>query len=478
MAVLSDTISFLGQHIVSIALAAIVIHLIRNYFTPGVYSIPGPFVAKLSNIWRFIDVAKGRPDVTLYKLHQKHGDYVRLGPNVVSVRNTDVLKTIYGINKGYQKTSFYRVQQQLAKGKPTPTLFTTLDEDFHAAIKRPVSSAYSMSTLTEFEPFVDSTIRSLFARFDEFVERGEVCDIATWLQYYAFDVIGELTFSKPLGFIEKGRDVGGIIMALEKVLDYSAMIGQMPWLDYLFIKNPLRQFLQGGSTGAVARFARERLNERLHQPKARQETAKEEFPDTVDDTQVFSYTVSNMNAGSDTTAIALRAILYYTLKHPRVLKELQQELNEAFESGRISNPVSWKQSQGLPTVPDGLQLPNGPYLPPGTIVGANPWIIHRHSVFGEDVDSFIPERWLRGENETEAEFNTRKQNMVRATFTFGAGPRTCIGKYISLLEMYKLIPSLFLTYQVELKDPKADWEVVNAWFVRQKKMDVRLTRAH
>ena len=183
MAVLSDTISFLGQHIVSIALTTIVIHLIRNYFTPGAYSIPGPFLAKLSNIWRFIDVARGRPDATLYKLHQKHGDYVRLGPNVVSVRNTDVLKTIYGINKGYQKTGFYRVQQQLAKGKPTPTLFTTLDEDFHAAIKRPVSSVYSMSTLTEFEPFVDSTIRSLFARFDEFAEREDVCDIATWLQY-------------------------------------------------------------------------------------------------------------------------------------------------------------------------------------------------------------------------------------------------------------------------------------------------------
>lgn len=303
----------------------------------------------------------------------------------------------------------------------------------------------------------------------------------------------------------------------------------MPWLDYLFIKNPLRQFLQGGSTGAVARFARERLNERLHQPKAGDKTAgprkdflarfleaKEEFPDTVDDAQVFSYTVSNMNAGSDTTAISLRAILYYTLKHPRVLKKLQQELNEAFEFGRISNPVSWKQSQDLPyldavikealrlhpavglmlerTVPDGLQLPNGPFLPPGTIVGANPWIIHRHSVFGEDVDSFIPERWLRGENEPEAEFKTRKQNMVRATFTFGAGPRTCIGKNISLLEMYKLIPSMFLTYQVsgscsvtwildwsnvlqiELKDSKADWEVVNAWFVRQKKVEVRLTK--
>ena len=81
------------------------------------------------------------------------------------------------------QTNFYRVQQQLAKGKPTQTLFTTLDEDFHAAIKRPVSSAYSMSTLTEFEPFVDSTIRSMFIQLDGFVTQCKDCDIARWLQY-------------------------------------------------------------------------------------------------------------------------------------------------------------------------------------------------------------------------------------------------------------------------------------------------------
>lgn len=201
--------------------------------------------------------------------------------------------------------------------------------------------------------------------------------------------------------------------------------------------------------------------------------AKNEYPKIVNDQQVFSYTVSNMNAGSDTTAISLRAILYYVLKSPRVASVLQAELDVAFKEGRIDLPVSWKQSQKeLPyldavirealrlhpavglllerKVPQGgFQLPhNGPYLPAGTIVGANPWIIHRHALFGEHVDSFIPERWLPADDESESKFQSRKSEMIRATFTFGAGPRTCIGKNISLLEIYKLIPSLFLTYEV------------------------------
>lgn len=198
----------------------------------------------------------------------------------------------------------------------------------------------------------------------------------------------------------------------------------MPWLNYVFVKNPVRQFIQGGSIGAIARFARARLDERLKQSKnvldspknthtwSRKDfpfrflEAKEQYPEVVNDHQVFSYTVANMNAGSDTTAISLRAILYYTLKSPRIKAKLHQELNTAYQAKRISSSVSWKQSQEqLPyldavikealrlhpaiglilerIVPaEGLQLPNdGPFLPAGTIVGANPWIVHRHSVF-------------------------------------------------------------------------------------------------
>jgi cytochrome P450 len=44
--------------------------------------------------------------------------------------------------------------------------------------------------------------------------------------------------------------------------------------------------------------------------------------------------------------------------------------------------------------------------------------------------------------------------MVRATFTFGAGSRTCIGKNVSLLEIYKVMPSLFWRYEVSSYLPK------------------------
>jgi hypothetical protein len=103
MAAALDLISWLWHNSLLVGAILVLYFLLQNWLKPGLRSIPGPWLAKFSNIWRFQDVAKGRPDITLYKLHQKHGDYVRLGPTAVSVKNIEVLKTIYGINAGYAK---------------------------------------------------------------------------------------------------------------------------------------------------------------------------------------------------------------------------------------------------------------------------------------------------------------------------------------------------------------------------------------
>ena len=102
MAVLG-LLSFIWHHLVLIVVTSTLNVLAAIWLRPGLRSVPGPFLAKFSDIWRYYDVAKGRSDITLYKLHQKHGDYVRLGPSAVSVNNVDVLKMIYGINSGYAK---------------------------------------------------------------------------------------------------------------------------------------------------------------------------------------------------------------------------------------------------------------------------------------------------------------------------------------------------------------------------------------
>jgi len=350
----------------------------------------------------------------------------------------------------------------------------------------------------QFEPFVDATSGVFGKRLTElFANKDVVCDLGTWVQYYAFDVIGEITFSKRFGFLETGTDVQGIMEDIEWRLNYFSWCGQIPILDKFLMKNPLA--LRIVPTNHVVKFTVEQVTERLEKPSDRRDflslflKAKQEYPDLVNDRQVISYANTNVFAGSDTTAISLRAVFYNLLKNPRILNKVVEEIDETVGSRDCcQQPISFAESNRMTylqavlkeamrmhpavglilerLVPKGGCTISGTWLPGGTIVGINPWVLHRDkSVYGEDADIFRPERWLEASTE-------QLKVMERSFLAFGSGPRTCIGKNISLLEMAKIIPQLLWTFEFELADPKAEWQLHNAWFVKQNGLNVYIRK--
>src|ERR1700759_1849349 len=85
----------------------LIVHLARNYFHHSLNKYPGPFLANFTNLWRFFDVWGRRADITHRKLHQRYGEVVRLGPNILSFSNPRAIKTIYGRAKGFTKVSLH-----------------------------------------------------------------------------------------------------------------------------------------------------------------------------------------------------------------------------------------------------------------------------------------------------------------------------------------------------------------------------------
>jgi len=85
-----------------------------------------------------------------------------------------------------------------------------------------------MSTLIQYEPFVDSTTELFLAQTDRlYAETGKSCNFSNWLQFYAFDVIGEMTYSRRHGFLEENRDIDGIVKYLGSLFSYVAPVSSV-----------------------------------------------------------------------------------------------------------------------------------------------------------------------------------------------------------------------------------------------------------
>ncbi|RFU30248.1 hypothetical protein B7463_g6110, partial [Scytalidium lignicola] len=388
-------------------------------------------------------------------------------------------------------------------------LFSTRDPVYHREQKKKVAGAYSLTNLLENEPAVDSCTKLFISRLDKWAGTGQAVDLGAWLQYYAFDVVGEVTFARKLGFLENGQDVDNMMGTIEGILAYASLCGQVPEMHPLLLGNPLFPILIPAmeSWNSVLTFTLKAINSRtsikrdgeleLHDGGktdmlSRWAAVKSKDPLKMSTRDIVVHLSTNVFAGSDTTAIALRAIIYFLIKHPEKLRKTLEELDAADREGKLSDPVSYRESIAhLPYnsavmkeamrlhpsvgllmerhVPAGGAQICGQYIPGGTIVGINPWVLQHDPNVYENPESFIPERWLIDDQEKLA-------RMEVSFLSFGAGSRTCVGKNISLMEMAKIVPQLLREYTIGLADPKAEWKTKNHWFVQQTGLSCILTK--
>ena len=133
------------------------------------------------------------------------------------------------------------------------------------------------------------------------------------------------------------------------------------------------------------------------------------------------------------------------MRTPTVYDKLTAEIDTAITDGNLSMPATYAQASKLPYLKGcinegmrlhpsvGLTMPRlvpaggasiaGVHIPEGFRVGVNGAVVQYDcDVFGTDANEFNPSRWI----ERDA------VEMDKAMVVFGAGPRTCIGKNVSV----------------------------------------------
>ncbi|KAI0546695.1 cytochrome P450 [Xylaria curta] len=494
----------------------------RRYASP-LRSIPGPFLASCSRLWKLRSTITENSQWEHIELHKKYGPIVRIGPNEVSFSSPHVARNILSAGKRFYKTDFYSVFPP----PENPDIFTEIREEVHAMKKKVANVPYSMAAMRQLSPFIDDTIELLVSRMNDFCADSTTSpkegsfggnkpqpsfDLGNWLHYFAFDVLGEVAFGRSFGFLVAGMDKENAIRTIDNSQKYNGIIGQIPEFDIFLRRNPICKYIPAldPANNLITRIAKEEMAKRRpfeieREGKGAGGDGREDLmaslikghlkdPQKFREGDIFAVAHGAIFAGSDSTASTMQSFFWLTLTAPRVYASLKAEIDAAVTEGTIppTGNVEWTQSQNLPyfqaclkeamrlrpavglnisryaPAPDGVEI-DGRHYPAGTRLAVNGWVLHRDkTVFGNDADFFRPERWL------EDEENARV--MERYMCQFGGGAHVCIGRNLALLEINKVCPRLLRDFDFQLVNPTRELKAKATFFVVQEGLEVYISR--
>lgn len=97
------TMSSLFLSLSSVAFLLLLLSYIKSAYHKGLRSLPGPFWARFSGLYRLSMVYKGDGPERYRDIHERYGAIVRVGPSHVSVSDVAMVPVIYGIGSKFSK---------------------------------------------------------------------------------------------------------------------------------------------------------------------------------------------------------------------------------------------------------------------------------------------------------------------------------------------------------------------------------------
>ncbi|KAI3548812.1 uncharacterized protein CCOS01_13119 [Colletotrichum costaricense] len=467
-------------------------------------NIPGPFLATVSRLWYIRKIWSEDVEKDERALHEKFGPLIRIAPDEVSCSDPDAFADIYRFSNALDKAEFYRPYNTTGFS-PHGDVFSCKNDKKHGQRRKITSSVYSMSNVAKSEQYIDACGDLLTERLAKFADTGKPCDIGEWLHWYTFDIIGELFYGRAFGFLDEGKDQNDWIKSLDKMIPFVCLMGVAPPALRPFIgigtmlTSAGKEIAKGVKNigESSARLMKDAYESRLEAPRT--DMAQQVFAIYEKNGEKYDYRWGDVEqesygalfAGSDTTAIAFRSLFYHLMHNPDIYRRLEAEIDQAVSESRLSMPPVYKDASQLPylcacikealrihpgaqlslprTVPPQGMTISGQFIPGGYTVGINAAVLHfDKKVFGQDAESFNPDRWLD---------TSRANYMDKYMMAFGGGTRTCLGKNIALIELHKLTPHLVWNYRFEFYDQnKTTWHTRNTFFARQEGVVARIVK--
>ena len=316
--------------------------------------------------------------------------------------------------------------------------------------RRMVMQAFAPQAVKSYFPSLVTVAQRLRQRWERAADSGRTIDLNADLRLYTIDIVAGLAFGSDVNTIETGDHA--IQRDLDVILPAVARRSLAPFPYWRYVKLPAdRQLARSVAAVALA------VDDLVGQAKARMlaDPARALAPPNmlesmlaaaaqpgseVSERDVAGNVLTMLLAGEDTTSNSLAWLIYLLRRHPEALERARAEVLRvvsdsaslsvgqadqldyleacAHEAMRLKPPVPYMPLEALEDTMVGDVA-----VPKGTVVTC----VLRHDSVDEayfpDAASFRPERWLEPQVER------------KVAMPFGAGPRTCPGRYLALLEI-------------------------------------------
>lgn len=448
-----------------VQLVSIVIYRLSPWHPLAKY--PGPWAAKVSKIYWWRESRLGRTSFTQAALHKQYGEFVRFGPNWVSVLSVDAIPIVYGGSRfgrtPWMKSDWY---DGAVRGAKRISLHQEVDMLKHHARRKVWDHGFTGKAIADYKPeileFISKLERNVAAVE---AQPGKTIDMGLQSNFFSFDVMGVLAFGEPFGMLDAGEK-HFFMQTLEEAMQALFPFSELPWLRIIFARClPIPARLKRFEKQNIERFER-----RLAQGSSRRDIftyllgeEKDEGGQTIKFTrmELIADTGLVVVAGSDTTSSLLSWFWYYNTLNPASYARLREELSQLKpeqltdtallsklpylnaalnETLRMQPAVGGGLRRVVP--PGGFEL-DGHYLPERTVVCVPGYAIHHDPRYwGDDCDTYRPERWL----DESGRYDKNAFN------PFGFGSRSCPGKGLAFTEARLAVAGLATKFEFAFPD--------------------------
>lgn len=319
-------------------------------------------------------------------------------------------------------------------------------------------------------PIVDKLV-------DRVAEReGQPVSISDYFDCVTSDIIGRLSFGADFQMLDQLED-HPFLHVLPNALKMSVIAQCIPevfrFLSFIYKNGP--RWVTPKVFRGVADFAAKHMRERAERDARQSENAEGPRNDIMsiiidgnekmdpdlktNSHELLGEATTLVTGGGDTVATALTVTMWNLSQNKSIHKKLTDQIRQAFpnydeidsksvaakvplvdavlnESMRL-NPVlpgpMWRRTDH-PIVVSGQPVPGG------TEVGVMRLSVFQNKDAFHRPHEFVPERWIEDLGDNRDAFQP-----------FGVGPRTCIGRYIAMVEMRLILARLLWRF---------DWECI------------------